>query len=1161
MRQHTFPFCIMLAALAAGPVHAKLDGRQLHGLSADYVTPHLIWASSPSPALPRVLFIVPRSGAREVIELHQRLTMNWSAYLCYDHTCIAKSDMYDAPYEGTSLLEKQQELMARLESDYDLIVLGEVLFRALPDEAKYIILTKVEKGAGLLLVQQGGPERLPYRKLYLNRLPEPDFLLDFPRSMGMRPEQTGPMLQASQLGAGRIVHLSYYGRRSHGLSLTPYLPYNREWAARYENALAWVGRLCLWTASVTPAATCRSAALAETPTFEFDAPVRLDAVLTGLGQARCRLRNQFNQVLRESDYDGQQLVLSDLAPGSYFCDFMVRQGEQTVSFGYYEFAVASPVGKVDVAVPEVHELQAAINGRLTLEKPFERPLRVRVELMDSPYDRVWHRREFTLASGQAALDWQLPSDHLPTIAAIVRCTLVDASANNREVGSAETTVFFPDYRLDDYIQMVWNNIDESVGPMTAPVLIDRLGWTLGLSHPSSGGSNARVSALFNQRFVSYMTRICVTKGAGGGAKQYRWFFLPSGYEEKIKALNEDECFYRPEVQALWAAGIAHRITNLPKYSPVIYSLGDENSLDLEAGFGPSDLMYFRQFLEKKYDSIAALNREWQSDYASFAEVPHPTMKESREQGNFPAWFDHRQYMEKMYADIHHFAAAEIKKHDPCARVGAEGSVPGELELSIENLEFWGPYSNLINDEVLRSFGDDRTRMLWWGGYPSSHGGRRRYPMPILGDLLKGTVNGNAWFTSRVGNHGVMSCDFDLAPYVKNYLPYLDDLRWGQAALLINNPQVDSGIGIYWSHPSQAASMLDDRCFKPGDGIGAIIRYGYQRGLAFDFVSSRTLSRLEQFKIVFLCGASALSDAEGAALRRFVERGGVLVADLNPAIMNGFLRPLPANPLADLFGEVVFDTLSAPVLGEAEVSAEWRGRPLRFKARKTQVNPGASFWEARALGQGQAILLHFGLGAAANTAAPETPLAGFLDQVLEGVGCVPPFQVACDDPYALIRSRQGRGFRLLGILLSEAKVGSVLSAHLPEAGFVYESKKGFLAQADRLELPFTDTPYKLLSIFPERQAPPELRLLAATVARGSAVSVDIRSLPAGRVYFLELKNPSGVAQLTRHRVFDTAKVQGSLSIPFAYSDVTGRWQLTLQDVATGLAATASVEVQP
>ena len=246
--------------------------------------------------------------------------------------------------------------------------------------------------------------------------------------------------------------------------------------------LAWVGRLCLWTAGVAPAATCRCAALAETPTFEFDAQRRLDAVLTGSGQVRCRLRNQFNQVLYESDYDGRQLALPDLAPGSYFCDFLVRQGEQTVSFGYYEFAVASPVGKVDLAVPEVHELQAAINGRLTLEKPFAQPLQVRVELMDSPYYRVWHRREFTLAAGQTALDWQLPASTCPpsppSSAARwwTRLPTIAKSVQPKQRFSFQITVgrLYPNgveqYRREHR-------------PMTAPVLADRLGWTLACRIP------------------------------------------------------------------------------------------------------------------------------------------------------------------------------------------------------------------------------------------------------------------------------------------------------------------------------------------------------------------------------------------------------------------------------------------------------------------------------------------------------------------------------------------------------------------------------------------------------------------------------------------------------------------------------------------------------
>ena len=68
MKHQTSQFWLLLVAvLAAGTVSAKLDGRQLHGLSADYVTPHLTWASAPAPRSPRVLFIVPRGGVYDKV--------------------------------------------------------------------------------------------------------------------------------------------------------------------------------------------------------------------------------------------------------------------------------------------------------------------------------------------------------------------------------------------------------------------------------------------------------------------------------------------------------------------------------------------------------------------------------------------------------------------------------------------------------------------------------------------------------------------------------------------------------------------------------------------------------------------------------------------------------------------------------------------------------------------------------------------------------------------------------------------------------------------------------------------------------------------------------------------------------------------------------------
>ena len=90
----------------------------------------------------------------------------------------------------------------------------------------------------------------------------------------------------------------------------------------------------------------------------------------------------------------------------------------------------------------------------------------------------------------------------------------------------------------------------------------------------------------------------------------------------------------------------------------------------------------------------------------------------------------RQFMEKAYSDLHHFLADEIRKVHPGAKVGAEGSRPAEMEQTIDTLEFWGPYSRLVEDEVLRCLGRDKFRTLWWGGYVGSHGGRGKYPMPL-----------------------------------------------------------------------------------------------------------------------------------------------------------------------------------------------------------------------------------------------------------------------------------------------------------------------------------------------------------------------------------------------------------------------------------------------
>ena len=132
--------------------------------------------------------------------------------------------------------------------------------------------------------------------------------------------------------------------------------------------------------------------------------------------------------------------------------------------------------------------------------------------------------------------------------------------------------------------------------------------------------------------------------------------------------------------------------------------------------------------------------------------------------------------------------------------------------------------------------------------------------------------GNAWFDISVGqNHGFFYSDLKIADDVAAYLDWHDRFKDGLAQLLIRNPLRDEGVLFYWSHPSQEASVASEAFLSPRDGLTTLIKFCYRNGRSFEFVSARTLARLEKAKTLFLCGATALSDVECAAIRAFASR--------------------------------------------------------------------------------------------------------------------------------------------------------------------------------------------------------------------------------------------------------------------------------------------------
>ncbi|MBQ9772412.1 MAG: beta-galactosidase [Lentisphaeria bacterium] len=1088
---------LLLFAVTVFPLLAKHDSAYLNKVSREYVTPHYKFQQKDDAKLIRPLFILMRSGTRDAVEVLQRMNMDASHFLVYGRFIFAHEDMYESTHEGTSVFEKEKELSETLSREYDVYIIGQFEFLKLPKMAQFQILNAVRNGKSLIIVKSGRVGKLPYRKLY-------ETPIDLPRELKLFPKVTKrSIVQAYQVGKGKYITVSWGVQENIvGRSILPGLPYSNQWKTQNENAVAFFALLCRYAAG---------------------------RELT-VKNPKIRIRDAWNNDVTN---------VKSLPGGTYYKDFIGSNGAFTVE----AFKVSSPIGQVKINMTDCADRKKPVKGSAEIGIPAKTAMTMTVELYDSPYGRIWFRQDVKVPAGAKKVDFELKNYYMPTLAGYVRLTFKGADNKLKKV--VDHLVFFPDRSLEDYRQIGWDGVNEFMGELLAPQMIERLGWNLMLSHPTYNGANARVAAMLNMKFVPYMVRIGIAKSPIGGVKQ-QWFFLPSNLRKDQKAVEGDECFYRPEVRRLWAEGIKHRIRNLPKYSAAIYNLGDENGLDEESCYGPSDDKYFREFLKQKYKTIANLNYNYRSNYKSFDEVPHLKLADAKKSGNFPAWRDHRAYVEKMYADIHAFLRDEIRKYDPGAIVGAEGSEPGDLELTMGPLEFWGPYSNLVGDELLRSFGPEKIRSLWWGGYPGSHSGRGKYVVPLNKDLLLGSVNGNAWFSCHPGsNHGSFACDMSIPAYVKNYLADLDRLKDGSAQLMIRNPMEFTGISFYWSHPSTAAAYLDKRCVNPHDGLPSLIRAAYRTGYGFEFVSERTLDRLKNTKLLIMCGASALSEKECKAILEYVKNGGVVIADFNPAIMNENLRINDSNPLKALFGNVTFKNAGDAVF-----------KPLNlknFKAARVPQTSNKVFVE-RKYGKGKAILCNFSFASACNTALPAGSFDEWILSLLKEYGAAPAFKVGKVEETTMVRTRHNKDFSLLGVMQLPQHMDKPVDVKLNGTYHVYEADGKYLGQKSSLHVTFKDTPLQLFSIFKTKQTAPAFAV--ADAKKGEFLKFRLPKLSDGRVYRLELNDPSG--KEVYQCVFDRKEIAPVRAI--AYTDKAGRWTAKLTDIATGLSTTINFEVK-
>ena len=674
---------------------------------------------------------------------------------------------------------------------------------------------------------------------------------------------------------------------------------------------------------------------------------------------------------------------------------------------------------------------------------------VELELFAAPYGESRQRDRVQAPVGGKTVELSVGNRDFPTLAAVAEARLIGSDGCVKS--KAKRYLYFPNHRRTDYSLISWagadvaeinRNVKGTLAPLYAPQLVERMGY-----HSALNGDASILSA-FNAYIIPYPCHIRLNPGPSNETCWTTAKALPSRQRdsrrvEQLKTLGVEINPYDPEVRRILAESFENVVTNLVGYGVTAWSLGDECNFSIEAGNGPKDAAPFREFLAGKYGTIGRYNSIRGTDYRSFADVPNPTVKASAEKGDVAAWWDHVQYMEKMYHDTMLFFADIVHRYDPQARVGAEGSVPGDLENQVRGLKFWGPYRNLVNDEFLRVIAPDHLRGIWWGGYFRCL--RDGFPVQQWEYLLTGTLNADLWFDMYPGSvMGAFAGDFTFAPYVEEMMPYLVPLRRGIAQLMIRLPFRDDGFAFHYSHASARISEMSEEFPDQNPVLARLIRFCYRTGLAVDFTTPSRLDALRTKKLVFLPSVTVLSDDEVAAFRAFAARGGVLVADAEPGLLDEWMNRRKSPPLKGL----------------------WR---------------------------------QFGRN------VPDGEVAGLLDAVgirnPETISGLPPEET-------VFRIRALPGFRLIGCKTESKYLDRAVEIGLGREGFVYEVDNGFIGRSDRIRLPKIGLPFRLFAVFDEKQEPPVLvlpaearpgeRLVWKTDAlrRGSVYRMSVRT-PDGR----------------------------------------------------------------
>ncbi len=654
------------------------------------------------------------------------------------------------------------------------------------------------------------------------------------------------------------------------------------------------------------------------------------------------------------------------------------------------------------------------------------------------------------------------------------------------------------------------------------------------------------------------------------------------------------------------------------YNMDYYFVGDEGSLGSYADavdfcWGTHTLAGFRAWLREQYGSLDALNRSWGSAFRDWDAVLPLTTEAARREGRYAPWADHRTYMEVSFGRAYQTVRDGVLEGDPDGRIALSGTQVTNPWNGCD----WHRLDGVIDDflsysggnqwDIHRSFAKPDARIGFWTGYGRSGAAVKH---EVWTAALQGVLHPQLFWSPSIVNP-----DMTFSRSGRDLGEAFKALRFeGIGRLLMEAERLDDGVAIHYSMPSvHAAGILghhDREEAKKGGTSFPANRDGWvslldDLGLSFRFVAAPQVEAgaLQGKRVFVLPYSTALSDREVAAIRRFVEEGGILLADGAAGLFDEHVAWRDTGALDALFGVTAppprtREKAAARAKGPVRVTAEGSALGLRardlasLEALEPAVRAGGGRALVRVGGADLAVVSRVGKGRAVylnalldRQDASRDAWRAVLRAVLSDAGVRPAVAVSDPSGKPVTRVRVARyrfgGHEVVALLdgqlevktsfgrdgvtvYEDAEKGRVVRHEvdvvLPRAAHVTNARTGeALGETARLRTTLTAGDALVLALGPERTP---LRLEGPSRAKlGDAVAFTAAGSPAGRrLLRWHVLAPDGALRPEYARVAVEDGPQATFTLPSALNDPAGEYRVRVTDVLTGASAETTLRLE-